>query len=440
VTPNLPQWVSDGLQKLYRYQHTDGGWNWWEDDQTDGDMTAYVLWGLVQAKNAGFLVDDLRIARGANELVSLLSDEREWNRRVEWLMTLAFVKPAVAALPLDDAFRHRDRLDTYGLASLAIGLAQLGGSHLREAKLAAADLSRSAQVRGAIEFWPADIGGYSWRNDDVAVTAHVMRALLTAGFNMPALSGAARWLMAQRTGKAWDTTRDSAEAVLALDQYMERTKELTPDYTAQVMLDGKVVKELRATTQTALQPAVKVTLSSAELKGRLSATVEKIGTGTLYINWMVSYTIPSTRATTISRGIGADRRFDIEIPDPSRADSLSSGTDFQVQVNLTADANYKYVMVVDPIPAGCEVLPLTDGSQPAVLFAQGAEGYVREEVRDDSVVFFFDDLPKGRTTLSYALHSETPGLYRILPTTASLVYFPEIRGSGLPVRARIIDR
>ena len=43
--PKLAAQVSLGLQKLYRYQHSDGGWNWWEFDQTDGDMTAYVLSG-----------------------------------------------------------------------------------------------------------------------------------------------------------------------------------------------------------------------------------------------------------------------------------------------------------------------------------------------------------------------------------------------------------
>ena len=69
VHPNLAQWVNLGLQKLYRYQHADGGWNWWEFDQTDGDMTAYVLWGLIQARDAGFLVDEQRMRRGTEALL-----------------------------------------------------------------------------------------------------------------------------------------------------------------------------------------------------------------------------------------------------------------------------------------------------------------------------------------------------------------------------------
>ena len=78
--PGLNSWVSLGIQKLYRYQHNDGGWNWWEDDQTDGDMTAYVLWGLVQAREAGYLVDDQRLNRGIEALLKMLKGQKESKR------------------------------------------------------------------------------------------------------------------------------------------------------------------------------------------------------------------------------------------------------------------------------------------------------------------------------------------------------------------------
>ncbi len=33
--PHAQRYVSFGLQKLLRYQHQDGGWHWWEFDQSD---------------------------------------------------------------------------------------------------------------------------------------------------------------------------------------------------------------------------------------------------------------------------------------------------------------------------------------------------------------------------------------------------------------------
>ena len=92
----LTKQVNLGLQKLYRYQHGDGGWNWWEFDQTDGDMTAYVLSGLVQARQAGYLVDDQRILRGAGCLKSLLAGEQELSKRADWALALSEAQPGSA--------------------------------------------------------------------------------------------------------------------------------------------------------------------------------------------------------------------------------------------------------------------------------------------------------------------------------------------------------
>ena len=39
-----------------RFQHEDGGWGWWETDDSHPFMTAYVVAGLVQAQAAGVKV------------------------------------------------------------------------------------------------------------------------------------------------------------------------------------------------------------------------------------------------------------------------------------------------------------------------------------------------------------------------------------------------
>ena len=58
---------------------------------------------------------------------------------------------------------------------------------------------------------------------------------------------------------------------------------------------------------------------------------------------------------------------------------------------------------------------------------------------DNRIVFFFDYLPRGMHEVSYVLRTEAPGLYNILPSTASLMYFPEVRGHNRLVRMRVAD-
>jgi uncharacterized protein YfaS (alpha-2-macroglobulin family) len=431
VNPHLDQWVSLGLQKLYRYQHGDGGWNWWEFDQTDGDMTAYVLSGLIQARDAGYTVDDQRILRGTEALKRLLAQEKDLSRRADWLLTLSAADPKAAAAPLADLDKQRDKLDIYGQASLALAFAK--ASLPTQAQAIIRDLAAHAVVHGTTVSWTAEEGGYSWREDDVDVTAHVLRALLTVQPQSQLIPGAIRWLMANRDGQAWDSTKTSAEVVFALAQYLAQTRELHPAYSARVTLDGQPVQTLTASDTSVFDAPTVIMLTPDRLRGHTTLNIDKLGSGVLYVTRTENYLVPPGQAAPLSHGIAVHRLFQVPAEDPSHADSIASGQEMTVTVDLSADSAYRYAMLEEPIPAGCEVASSgDDNGQPIASSDDGVLGYARQEVRDDKIVFFFDTLPKGVTHLTYRLHAETPGAFRILPSIASLVYFPEVRGnSGL---------
>src|SRR5512136_3044194 len=69
---DLPPKVDAGLQKLYGFQHNDGGWGWWYDDTTHDYQTAWVVFGLAVTQQAGYEVDPQVIKRGADWLSSHL--------------------------------------------------------------------------------------------------------------------------------------------------------------------------------------------------------------------------------------------------------------------------------------------------------------------------------------------------------------------------------
>src|SRR5436309_12445763 len=51
--------VKAGLDRLYGFQHADGGWGWWKEGDSDHWMTAYVVWGLSLARDAGIQIKDV---------------------------------------------------------------------------------------------------------------------------------------------------------------------------------------------------------------------------------------------------------------------------------------------------------------------------------------------------------------------------------------------
>ncbi len=460
VQPDLNLWVNLGLQKLYHYQHPDGGWNWWEADETDPDMTAYVLWGLIEARDAGFLVDPQRIQRGTDALRKLLEHQKEWSRRADWILTLAYADPLKmatpgklsAVAPIMDLYDHRDKLDAYGLASLALALNRL--KDLTPPKFGtlalsvAHELEAKAVMKDTTVFWPAKVGGYTWRSDDVTVTAHVMRAIVVTGAGNLMIPQAVRWLMANRSGVAWESTRSTAEAVYALAGYMERTQELKPDDHVRVSLDGKTVREFTVGVANVFDPPTVITFEPSDLAGHQSVEVSKEGPGVSYITTTIRNMIPSEAAKPIARGIATRRRFTVSAEDPSHAGAIPSGEAIDVDLEVTADANYRYVLLEDPIPAGCEVDENEEGvssilDSDAILRPFSGEfgsSYVRREVKDNHVAFLCDSVPEGRSHFHYRLHAETPGDYRVLPSIATLVYLPEIRGNSAPVRATILER
>ena len=63
--PRSQEKIRAGLDRLYSFQHEDGGWGWWQTDESHPFMTAYVVAGLAQAQGAGVEVKQDAIDNGA---------------------------------------------------------------------------------------------------------------------------------------------------------------------------------------------------------------------------------------------------------------------------------------------------------------------------------------------------------------------------------------
>jgi uncharacterized protein YfaS (alpha-2-macroglobulin family) len=80
IDKELPQMVRAGFQRLYNFQHPDGGWGWWPRDKSHPFMTAYVVYGMSLAKSAGYEVDQERFNHGIKWLKNNYAAERDINQ------------------------------------------------------------------------------------------------------------------------------------------------------------------------------------------------------------------------------------------------------------------------------------------------------------------------------------------------------------------------
>ncbi|MBN1640726.1 MAG: Ig-like domain-containing protein, partial [Anaerolineae bacterium] len=73
----LPDLVQEGLDKLYLQQRDDGGWGWWRESwESSPYITAYVVFAMAKARDAGFEVDAGALERGLSYLNGQLVQAR----------------------------------------------------------------------------------------------------------------------------------------------------------------------------------------------------------------------------------------------------------------------------------------------------------------------------------------------------------------------------
>ncbi len=449
--PMLDRYVNFGLQKLMRYQHDDGGWHWWEFDESDPYISAYICTGLKIAGQAGYVTARGPLQRGVEYLKDALAQEEYRDARAYLLWALAFcdiwngaedLAPALAAAKALHA--DRDKLNLYNRANLALALHYLSRARgvsaaetqvlAANATAMAADLEAAAKPVGSGAFWGADgTYRYSWLDNNVEVTAQVLSALLALKPESPQILPAVRWLMAQRQGKQWTSTKDTAAAVMVLTKYLEGANELKPDFTARVYSGDKLVQETRFTADDIFKDPVKVAIPAMDLQtGDNAIRIEKSGTGNVYWTAHLMYLTPSDQVKPSTGVMEMTRQYHLPAEDPTTAGVQKPGDVIQVEVTLRSHENLRYALLQEPIPAGCEVLDSGEDHIPYI-------GCDRREVWDNRLVLYFDYLPKGEVSFTYALRAEAPGAFRILPSQAELMYFPEVRGNARPVRMQIAD-
>lgn len=441
--PELPRMVREGVEKLARLQHEDGGWGWWDHDATDLWMTAYVVHGLGEARQAGPGVDARMLSQGREALRKLLKGHDQ----VTWEQAYGYLALAVSGKSdrkeLTSALRRRDRLDPYGLALLTLALHRAGLT--KEAAALAAEVE-AAGVRAAGEaYWPHGPRGAPWRQRDVEATAFAVKALAVARPQSRLLPEGALWLAGRRVNGAWwDSTRTTALAVYGLLDYLEQTRELEADFTLEIRDNDRVLRSLVVTPESLKQPeGLQIVLRGSELgDGTHAITLVKKGRGRLYYSVVSRQTVEEERPPSASMGVHIRREYQrLRILREGdryvyRAEAIRGavkpGDELLVTLTVRADGDYEHVLIEDGIPSDAE--GIADDSRFRLAGEGRREGrgwrwwYAGREIRDDRVALFATRLARGEHRFQYFLKAVVPGTFWVPPARAELMYHPEVQG------------
>ncbi len=274
----LPDMVTKGLFRLYRFQLNDGGWSWCEYGKSDPWMTAYVCYSLVRARSAGFHVNDDILSKGLSRLTAL-SELKKLD-----VSTRAYCLYVLALSGRDenkdlDRIAGEDNLDAKTLALLALAYHQSG--HGVKAKSAVDRLLQRAISEQGMIHWAGPEQRWYFNGGDVEATALALEAMLKVEPKDARVSQIVRWLMDQRRGDAWYSTRDTAMVLYAMAEYFKSSKELSPNSDVVVSLNGRAIGRTHFGKASLFEPEIEISTSDLH-KGRNVLEIAKKGAGNVY--------------------------------------------------------------------------------------------------------------------------------------------------------------
>ena len=437
-TPELEKKIRAGLDRLYDFQHDDGGWGWWKEDQSYVFMTAYVVSGLAHAKAAGYDVKPEAMTNGARFLTQQLQQHPNMRPDLRAYVVYALVLAGAGdAKMLDEAYSRRGDMTSQGLSML--GLAMNAVNDKRDQEIAML-VAKQALVTEAEAYWPSDYDYFMefYIDDSVESTAYALRLLSKVDPKSPLLPRAAAWLVNHRDGGFfWLSTKQTAMVVFGLLEYVKVTHEFDADFTADVYVNDTKVLSRHFTKADAMKselPRVNVALDQLR-QGANTVRVQKSGSGRLYWSARGEYYSAEKKffqSNKFSLNITRDyyRLQPTQVKDrivydlqPLQGD-VHSGDVIAVRLSVNG-TEWRYLLVEDPIPAGAEFVQRDDLYEIRNKTDWWGFWFTQREFHDDHAAFF-QTYFNGHQEYVYLLKIVNPGKFRISPASVQPMYQPSV--------------
>jgi len=442
--------IAAGLDRLRDYQHEDGGWGWWKEDDSKVFMTAYVVSGLAEARKAGY-----NKANGASGrwiegvpssihfLKKALADHPRMLPELRAYVVYALAEYGDGQLDqgqIDTLYSRRNDLSSMALAYT--GLAMLDANDSRAGDITRL-LEKNARIEGDLASWPAsrnDLLDVDY-DDSAESTAFVLKFLSHTDPQNPLLVKAAQWLVANRSeGYWWDSTQQTAFVLYGLTDYLIASHELASDTDVEVFINGTSVGKHHFSQADALAgDALNLTIDASHLQlQQNSVRIVSSGSGRAYWTTRAGYfsTSPHNYQHE-SMSLNIARDYSILVPTTQDGHivytlkplngPVQQGDILAVHLGVGGSPQ-KYLLIDDPIPAGVEFLQHTDVYKIVNEPTSWGWWYTRQEFHDDHAAIFADTFT-GRHDSFYLLKVVNPGSFIISPASVAPMYQPGVQAT-----------
>ena len=415
--------VKAALERLRRFQATNGGFGYWPGDDDSADWASnYAGHFAIEAHKAGYLpppglLDQWTSFQRRRARAWVSGEGQAELTQAYRLFTLALA--GVAELPAMNQLREREGLPVAARWRLAAAY-QLAGQP---------EAARALATGGPPTIKPYRELGFTY-GSELRDRAMVLEAVVLLGL-AEHVGPLAKSISESLSRKEWLSTQETAYALLALSKAVS-----DPKGDAQTAFSF----EWNGTAASAVTSASPVVERALEI-GKAPTpklSVRNTGSTTLYPRLILSGLPPVGSETAAASGLALDVAYltpDDKPLDPGR---LEQGTDFKVRVKVTNSGvrgDYQQVALSHVVASGFEIR--NDRLDPSRARATTAFDY--QDVRDDRVYTYFD-LKAGETkTIELLANAAYLGRFYLPMLTVEAMYDATISARAKGQWVEIVD-
>jgi uncharacterized protein YfaS (alpha-2-macroglobulin family) len=446
--------VTRDITRLQGLQNTDGGFPYWRRGfESIPFNSIHVAHALVRAGQKGFEVPSEMLQGAQNYLREIESHYPAWySQHTRW--TLSAYALYVRNLSGDrDAQKAGQLLRNAGIENLsmqAIGwLWPVIDNETQLDEIRRFVTNHVVESAGAANFTTAyDDQTYLLLSSDRRTDAILLEALIGDNPQSDLIPKVVNGLLAHRTQGRWDNTQENVFVLLSLDRYFNTYEAQTPDFVARLWLGdtyaGSNEFHGRSTERQETLIPMTYVLSETASGGKQDLIISKSGPGRLYYRLGLRYAPTDLNLAALDMGFVVTRRYEaLDHPEDVSQDRdgvwhIKAGARVRVHLTLVADNRRYHVALVDPLPAGLEIV------NPALAVSQSTSQedpstrsygwwwwgawYEHQNLRDDRAEAFTSLLWDGVYQYTYIARATTPGTFIVPPAKAEEMYSPDVFG------------
>jgi uncharacterized protein YfaS (alpha-2-macroglobulin family) len=452
--------VQRDIEMLQGLQNYDGGFPYWQQGKESIPyLSVHVAHALQQARAKGFDVpQEMQVY--ALEYLQYIEDYYPDYYSKQTRQTISAYALYVRHLMGDtDWDKARRLLDEAGLEELSLEAVAWLWLVLNDDPASAAEVeaisrhiaNRAVETPGAANF-TTDYGddAYLLLHSNRRTDAIILDALIAGDPESDLIPKVVNGLLAQRTRGRWHNTQENVFVLLALDRYFNTYEDQEPEFVARMWLGDTYAgsHEFSGRSTDYRETIIPMAYLVDEALGggdEQDLILSKEGPGRLYYRLGLRYAPDDLELDPLDMGFVVQRTYEaIDDPDDVYQDEdgvwhVKAGARVRVRLSMVADNRRYHVALVDPLPAGLEIvnpaLAVTgsipeDPNAPDYRYGWWWWGtwYEHQNMRDERAEAFTTLLWDGVYDYSYVTRATTPGHYVVPPAKAEEMYSPEVFG------------